>query len=873
MTPQYWQKVKIILEEALELTLEMRTAYLAKACGDDQELRHEVDLLLDFEEESLDLIEEDFFSAVFKREPAESPKNLIGSQIGSYRIISELGVGGMGAVYLAERSDGAFEQQVALKLIKRGMDSDAILRRFFTERQILASLRHSHIAQLIDGGTTDEGLPYFVLEYVEGDPIIDFAERESLNLNERLKLFRQICAAISFAHSNLIIHRDLKPSNILVSRDGNVKLLDFGIAKLLKSETGGQTATQTFVFTPEYASPEQVRGEKLTTATDVYSLGVILYELLTGSRPYQTASQNIGEIIKAVCETEPEKPSAVVSDQRLVDNDKTNSYEQRTTNSEQPTNPKSKIQNPKSLRGDLDNIILKALRKEPERRYRSVEQFSEDIERHQQGLSVTASKDTWSYRASKFIQRNRVTVAATGLILLALIAGLVATIFQARIARAERAKAERRFNEVRQLAHDVLFDYHDAIAGLPGSTVIRERLIKDAQRYLDNLAEEAAGDRVLQREIASAYLKVGDVQGGASTTSGGSILSGANLGDTQGAFENYSKALAIYEQLTLLEPNDKELAQDLAKVYWGMAEINISLGNLQATTDYYRRGITMVERLLAADPSNKSLRVWLGVFYFKLANTLGVPGSPNLGRPQEALEHLGKATELDKGLLAEEPNNISYRQALGTRYGNTGRIYYGSGNYPEALIYYRKALEIGEQLVSADATSEFYHRELALQYRNVGNALLAMGDKSGAIEHLRRAIALFEELMEADAKDTRIRRSAAYGYRDLGIALSSFDQPDQALKNFNAALNIFIKLSEQDSKNAIVKQQLAVTRLKMSEFFVKIGDTAQATENARQSIAIGEKLIADGIQDLDAQKTLAEARAQLEKCLTLAAKK
>ncbi|HRH44601.1 MAG TPA: serine/threonine-protein kinase [Pyrinomonadaceae bacterium] len=857
MNPEYWKKVKVIIEEVLELTPEMRQAYLATACGADQDLRREVDSLLEFEKEYNDLIEDGIFSLVGHHESAEkTAKNLIGTQIGNYRIISELGAGGMGTVFLAERSDGAFEQQVALKLINQGTNSDAIQRRFFIERQILASLKHPNIAHLIDGGTTKAGLPYFVIEYVDGEPIIDYASRENLDLDERLGLFREVCTAVSFAHSNLVIHRDLKPSNILISREGKVKLLDFGIAKLLKPEINTEeaaTATHNFVFTPEYASPEQVRGEKLTTATDIYSLGVILYELLTGNRPYKNNNQSIGEIIKAVCETEPERPSSVVSN--------------KTKGNAQQTIPKSKIQNPKSLRGDLDNIILKALRKEKEHRYRSVEQLAEDIRRHQIGLPVTASRDTWQYRAAKFVNRNRVGVAATGLILLALIAGLAATIHQGRIARAEKAKAERRFNEVRRLAHDVLFDYHDAIAGLPGSTTIRIRLIKDAQRYLDNLAEEAAGDRALQREIASAYTKIGDVQGAASTTSGGSILSGANLGDTQAAFESYSKALAIYEQLILLEPNDQELAQDLAKIYWGLAETNISLGNLQVSTDYYYRGITMIERLLSADSSNKPLRVWLGVFYFKLANTLGVPGSPNLGHPEEALEYLKKAMKIDEGLLLEDPNNLSYRQALGTRYGNSGRIYYGSGNYSEALINYRKALEIGEQLVRSDATSEFYRRELALQYRNVGNALLAIGDKNGAIEHLNRSIARFEELMAADAKDTRIRRSAAYGYRDLGVANSAADQGEQALKNFKTALNIFTELSEQDSKNVIVKHQLAVTRLKMSEFFVKIGDAAQATENARQSIYIGEKLVADGNQDFDVQKTLTDARAQLEKCL------
>ena len=242
----------------------------------------------------------------FPSSSQKDAKNLIGKKIGNYEIVEQIGAGGMGAVYLAERSDGTFKQKSALKLIKRGMDSDEVLRRFVNERQILASLKHPNIAHLIDGGTTDDGLPFFVLEYVEGATILEYAARENLGLEERLKLFREVCAAVSFAHQNLVIHRDLKPSNILITKNGKVKLLDFGIAKLLNSDAINQTATQMPIFTPEYASPEQIKSEKLTTATDVYSLGVILYELLTGTRPSKTDSKNIGEIIKSVCETEPE---------------------------------------------------------------------------------------------------------------------------------------------------------------------------------------------------------------------------------------------------------------------------------------------------------------------------------------------------------------------------------------------------------------------------------------------------------------------------------------------------------------------------------------------------------------------------------------
>ena len=312
MDSEKWKEIKAILEKALELsTAAARSEYLTAACNDDEDLRREVESLLEFDDVQADLLENPAFESVF--DANKNGNSVIGTQIDKYKIIGALGAGGMGAVYLAERADGAFKQKVALKLIKRGMDSDAVLQRFYNERQILASLEHPNIAHLVDGGTTSDGLPFFVMEYVEGETIIEYAKRENLAFEEKLNLFREVCAAVSFAHQNLIVHRDLKPSNILVTKDGKAKLLDFGIAKLFKSETAAETATQIQIFTPEYASPEQVRGEKLTTATDIYSLGAILYELLTGARPYQSAGKNISEIIRAVCETEPVRPSSVIS--------------------------------------------------------------------------------------------------------------------------------------------------------------------------------------------------------------------------------------------------------------------------------------------------------------------------------------------------------------------------------------------------------------------------------------------------------------------------------------------------------------------------------------------------------------------------------
>ncbi len=399
MAEERWQQVEDIFQRALDLREEEREPYLAEVCAADESLRKRVEELLVAYQRAGDFIETPALSELFapgNTVPLESPvayvsSTIIGQRVGAYRIVREIGRGGMGAVYLAERADDAFRKRVAVKLIKRGMDTDFILRRFLGERQILANLDHPNIARLLDGGTTDDGLPFFVMEYIEGQPLSHYSDNMRLSVRQRLQLFQRVCAAVHYAHQNLVLHRDIKPGNILVTADGSPRLLDFGIAKVLNPDLADliePTATALRLMTPEYASPEQVSGEQVTAASDIYSLGVMLYELLTGHRPYHFASRAPHEIARVICEEIPEKPSMVFSSPPRISGPDSRSIE--TISRDRNSSP-ADLQ--REFDGDLDNIVMKALRKEPDRRYASVEDFSRDIEKYLEGHPVSASSD------------------------------------------------------------------------------------------------------------------------------------------------------------------------------------------------------------------------------------------------------------------------------------------------------------------------------------------------------------------------------------------------------------------------------------------------------------------------------------------------
>ncbi len=843
LTAERWQRVKVIVAEALEeKSLPARIVLVKERCGDDVDLLREVESLLEQTTESL----EDFAESAtesFRREMSIlSP----GNRVGAYAVVGELGRGGMGAVFLAERADGAFKKQVAIKILKRGTDTDEVLRRFRAEREILARLDHPNIARLIDAGTTDDGLPYLVMDYVDGKPITKYADEHELSVTERLKLFRVVCSAVSYAHQNLVIHRDIKPSNVFVTKMGEIKLLDFGIAKLLQEagvEQADVTLTVHRVMTPEYASPEQVKGEPVTTVSDVYSLGVFLYELLTGQRPYKLKQRTPDEITKAICDQEPERPSTAIA--------------------KGVGNAKVQIPNSKLLRGDLDNIVLKALRKEPQRRYASVDLLSEDIRRHLEGLPVRARKDTPAYRASKFVRRHKLSVAATVLVALALVAGTITTAWQAHKANIERARAEKRFSQVRKLAHSMLFDYHDQIAALPGSTKVREQLVRNSLEYLDSLSKEAGTDLGLLRELAAAYEKVAMVQGGVSVSRRGTALTASNLGDTQGAIESLRKALTIREKVSSLDKNNKDTQQELAFCYERIGVLYVYRGPPGKAIENLRKATPILEGLLASDPANEDLQYALVDNYQGISKSLGNPSVPNLGDTKGALEYIRKAQPIAEKLVLDHPANPAYQLYLAGIHNAFSWVLSVSGELPDALDHARKAVTISRELVKREPGNTLYRTQLANELALSGRTMLKTGDNVGALESFKEGTSIYETVSTADRGDNYALKGVAIGYRNMGVALNAIGEHERALSQFRKARKIFAQTVAKDPTNADSRGKLASVYLDMSRAQLPEGDLNGAVESTLQGIKIDEGLVAAAPRNAIARNALASLYSQL----------
>ena len=753
MNAERWRRVRELFDEALDLAPGRRPAFL-EALGDaDAPLAEEVESLLRASEGSDDFLE----TPAVEQFRALDVETEARSRIGPYSVLRELGHGGMGTVYLGARSDQGFEKTVAIKLVRRGMDTDFILERFRNERRILADLDHPNIARILDGGSTEDGLPYFVMEYIPGRHLLEDCDARRLSTRERLSLFQKVCGAVAYAHGHLVVHRDLKPSNILVTPEGEPKLLDFGLARVLQPDrsdpVGDRTATALRFLTPDYASPEQVRGEPIATSSDVYSLGVVLYELLCGRRPYRTTGAGHDEVARAVREQEPARPSASVP----------------------------------GLKGDCDNIVLMALRKEPERRYASVEQLSEDIGRHLGGRPIRARKDTFAYRSGKFVSRHKAGVAAAGLAAALVIGAMAATVRQSRIARQERAAAERNFNDVRQLTGTFLFDFHDAIRNLPGSTPARRLVVQRALEYMGKLARVRSDDPGLKRDLATAYERVAKVQGG---------LFESHLGDNRGAQRSLLEALAIRESLARAHPADASDQAALAETELQLAQVLMEAQEAAGAVHRARRAAAILASLSAARPDERGLR----------------------SRASRALRYVGmaltyvhdragavaalKSAAADFELLSqEEPGNAQYRREIAITLQQLVYALSGTAERDVAESSYRRAVEIWQALTEADPGNFQLRRELAYAHSSMGSFLDNSGDRKGALAYHGRAVPLLEALVAADPRNAEARLHLAEIYNNIGYLSHLEGSAEASRRNLRASLLLFEQLTAADPAN------------------------------------------------------------------------
>jgi serine/threonine protein kinase/tetratricopeptide (TPR) repeat protein len=809
-----------LFELALELSASEREDFFADLCQKDDSLLQSVvidrvkSLLLGYDQAE----EEDFLCRPLIQlslDDVQANAFQPGQQLEHFRILRLLGEGGMGEVYLAE--DAELERKVAIKVIKGNLKTKEVLRRFYSERQILANLQHPNIARLLEASATADGLPYFVMEYVEGQPIDIFADQHRLTVAQRLKLFRTICSAVNYAHQNLIIHRDIKPGNILVNSDGEPKLLDFGIAKLLQptdAKQAEQAETMLQAMTPEYASPEQVNGGPITTATDTYSLGVLLYKLLTGHRPYKLKCITAEEMQSAIRGQEPERPSTAVS--RI----------EEAPDGAEPITPvligEARGSDPtrlrRGLRGDLDNILLMALRKDPGRRYASAEQFSEDIRRYLDGLPVIARKDTLPYRTTKFVQRHKIGMAAASLVLLTLIGGIATTAWQARVAQRERTRAERRFNDVRELANSFMFEFHDSIKDVPGTLEARKLLVNRALKYLNGLAQEAGDDSSLQSELAVAYDRIGSI-----------------TFDTEQALESHQKAVAINETLVKKDPMNAALRKHLALSYENVGDVLKQLGDTNGARSFNRKQLEVAESLASDFPADINYRTDLVDAYISVSYSL-----MQTRDSQGALDYLSRALGNQQSIVEAEPANLERISDLGGVYSFISNAYDYAGDSRTALEYARKEFTITEQLLASSPGNARYIRGQWATVLRQAKFLTKLGDPVGGLESGRRALALVERLAKADPEDKGHQHCLAITHVIVGQTQAALGQSAEALKSFNQGLAISNELIKADPNKDETNIDLAKAYAERGRLFTYSNQIDKALEDLGRACQLQE---------------------------------
>jgi tetratricopeptide (TPR) repeat protein len=737
VSPERWRKIESLFNDAADLPPEQRESHLDSACGGDPELRKEVCELLSAS--SPGLIESAVEATVGDMAARAADDSMVGNRIGAYRIAALVGRGGMGAVYRAVRDDDEYHRQVAIKVVPRLLASPEAVARFRSERQILANLDHPNIARLLDGGTSD-GIPFLVMEYVEGVPVTQYASDRNLSIEQRLELMGNVCGAVQYAHRNLIVHRDLKPANILVTADGIVKLLDFGVAKLVDPVNGGTANTLAMMLTPDYASPEQVRGETVTTASDVYSLGVVLYEVLTGTRPYEVTTANAGEMQRIICLTEPPAPSK---------------------------SPKLHVRLRRQLSGDLDNIVLMAMRKDAARRYGSAEQLAADMQRHLDGRPVAARSDTLAYRCGKFVQRNRWALSAGVLIAGILITATITAVREAR-------ESQRRFDQLRGFARTVLVDLDAQLRDIPGTAKARQLLISDVDGFLKNLAaENGSDDAALAAELATTYLRMGEMQG--------------STPEALRSFENGRRLMEGKLRRKRSLPADKLV---LARLNEHIGVIMTDLGRPPEAIENLTRAATLAESARSSGEWNPE------------AQQLKARADWRLARLYRTLYQLDEAETHGKQAIADCQDLMArgiHTKALdeiftGARLVLAG-VYRRQGKWNEGLGLYEQVLADAQRRADSDPQSVALQRELVLTHQIVADMLNLLPERRKEVPaHIHASVRIAERLSSLDPTDATLRGELGQALSSAGEFLDHRDEFDESMQYLKRSLSIFESL-------------------------------------------------------------------------------
>jgi len=842
-----WEQVKSIVASALELPAQDRLAYLNSTCS--PEIREEVESLLSASGDGSTFFDHPALERHAGIDLDFDP--LIGAKVGAYQIVSRIGEGGMGTVYRAVRDDEHYEAQVAIKVLRRGMSSAFIVERFRNERQILARLNHPNIARLLDGGTTSDDRPYFVMELVDGAPLDEYCDAHRLHTSDRLKLFRQVCSAVQYAHANLIVHRDLKPTNILITPDGAPKLLDFGIAKMLTTDGPSEHLQTTMaairLMTPDYASPEQVRGEPITTATDVYALGVLLFELLTGHHPYRRVKPT-HELERMICDVDPERPSAAVRwTETVVDRRGTTLVLTPEWVSGARDGRPEKLS--RRLRGDLDNIVLRAMSKDPQKRYESAGQLSQEIRRHLENEPVIARPDSIAYRTSKFAARHKAAVVAAALIVVAALGGGAVAFREAREARIARAEAERRFNDVRHLATSFLFEFHDAIQNLPGSTAARALVVRKALAYLDSLSRESTGSASLQRELAEAYERVSEVQGSSSQ---------ASLGDTAGAAQSLRRGLVLREALARQNPDSADDQLALASAHGKAAQYVGDLGDANAALESLKKSFSIRERVYSGHSGDLKMKRSIAVGYWEL----GV-GFAETGSYQDSLKARLESLRLFQELHRVNPTSGNMR-SVALLHKNVSATLNRLGRPEEALIHSRKALETDVARAHENPTDVQARKDLAFSYGEVGEDLAAMKRLPEALENYNRSLQHRREIAREDPWDAHAQASAANMEYRIAALLLDMGQVREALDRHRRTLAARQAFVQQDPANVTAQVNVAQSHSGIGDVYLRQGSVQLARASYEKAFAILSGLRAKGALS----KMYAEAFKKAEESVT-----